>query len=63
MPEQVQQALVEETGPYHSALTLARALEQGVRSDILAAADGCFLSLGEVNGALLRALATARELA
>ena len=63
VPEQVQQALVEETGPYHSALTLARALEQGVRSDILAAADGCFLSLGEVNGALLRALAAARELA
>ncbi len=63
VPEQVQQALVEETGPYHAALTLARALEQGVRSDILAAADGCFLSLGEVNGALLRALAAARELA
>jgi EAL and modified HD-GYP domain-containing signal transduction protein len=63
VPERVQQALVEETGPYHAALTLARALEQGVRSDILAAADGCFLGLGEVNAALLRALAAARELA
>jgi EAL and modified HD-GYP domain-containing signal transduction protein len=63
VPERVQQALVEETGPHHAALTLARALEQGVRSDILAAADGCFLGLGEVNAALLRALAAARELA
>ena len=63
VPERVQQALVEGTGPYQAALTLARALEQGVRSDILAAADGCFLGLGEVNVALLRALAAARELA
>lgn len=63
VPERVQQALVEDTGPYHAALTLARALEQGVRSDILAAADGCFLGLDEVNAALLRALAAARELA
>lgn len=63
VPERVQQALVEETGPYHAALTLARALEQGVRSDILAAADSCFLGLGEVNAALLRALAAADTLA
>jgi EAL and modified HD-GYP domain-containing signal transduction protein len=63
VPERVQQALVEGTGPYQAALTLARALEQGVRSDILAAADDCFLGLGEVNVALLRALANARELA
>jgi EAL and modified HD-GYP domain-containing signal transduction protein len=63
VPERVQQALVEGTGPYQAALTLARALEQGVRSDILAAADDCFLGLGEVNVALLRALAAARELA
>ena len=62
VPERVQQALVQGSGPYHAHLLLARALEQGVRSDVLDAAERCFLDLEEVNAALLRALAAARSL-
>jgi EAL and modified HD-GYP domain-containing signal transduction protein len=58
----VQQALVSGDGPYHPYLALVQALEQGVRGDILAAADQSFLELEEVNAALLRALAAARSL-
>jgi EAL and modified HD-GYP domain-containing signal transduction protein len=58
----VRQALVDDAGPYAPYLTLARALEQGVRSDIRDAADAAFLGLAEVNAALLRALTSAREL-
>jgi EAL and modified HD-GYP domain-containing signal transduction protein len=62
VPERVHQALVEGGGPFHPYLTLVRALEQGVRSDIRDAADQSFLGLAEVNAALLRALAAAQEL-
>jgi EAL and modified HD-GYP domain-containing signal transduction protein len=54
--------LVSGDGPYHPYLALVQALEQGVRGDILAAADQSFLELEEVNAALLRALAAARSL-
>jgi EAL and modified HD-GYP domain-containing signal transduction protein len=60
--ERVKQALIDGAGPCMPYLTLALALEQGVRSDILEAAHGCLLVLGEVNAALLRALAAARSL-
>jgi EAL and modified HD-GYP domain-containing signal transduction protein len=62
VPERVRQALVDGRGPYQPYLTLVKALEQGARSDIRDCADACFLSLAEVNAALLRALAAAREL-
>jgi EAL and modified HD-GYP domain-containing signal transduction protein len=62
VPERVQQALVQGGGPFQPYLSLVRALEQGVRGDIRDAADHCFLGLAEVNGALLRAMAAAREL-
>ena len=60
--ERVKQALIDGAGPCMPYLALALALEQGVRSDILEAADRCLLGLGEVNAALLRALAAARSL-
>lgn len=62
VPERVQQALVQGGGPFQPYLSLVRALEQGVRGDIRDAADHGFLGLAEVNGALLRAMAAAREL-
>ena len=62
VPERVRQALVEGGGPFEPYLNLVRALEQASRSDITEAADGAFLGLAEVNAALLRSLAMAREL-
>ena len=62
VPARVQQALVNGDGPCHPYLVLVQALEQGVRSDILAAAEQSFLELEEVNTALLRALAAAQAL-
>lgn len=62
VPARVRQALVHGSGPCHPHLMLARALEQGVRSDILEATNRCFLELEEVNAALFRALAAARSL-
>lgn len=62
VPERVRQALVESGGPYQPYLTLVKALEQGARGDIRDAADATFLGLAEINAALLRAMASAREL-
>lgn len=62
VPERVRQALVDGSGSYAPYLTLARAVETGLRDDIREAADQCFVALEEVNGALLRALRGAREL-
>ncbi|MCB1981338.1 MAG: HDOD domain-containing protein [Rhodoferax sp.] len=62
VPERVRQALVDGTGSYAPFLTLARAVETGLRTDILEAAEQCFVTLEEVNAALLRALRGAREL-
>ncbi|RVT54345.1 EAL and HDOD domain-containing protein [Rubrivivax albus] len=62
VPDRVQQALVAGGGPFHPYLQLVRAMEQGVRGDIRDAADTAFVSLTEANAALLRALASAREL-
>ena len=54
--------MAEGSGPYQPYLTLVQALEQGARGDIREAADASFLGLAEVNLALLRALAKAREM-
>ena len=62
VPDRVQQALVAGGGPFHPYLQLVRAMEQGVRGDIRDAADAAFVSQAEANAALLRALASAREL-
>jgi EAL and modified HD-GYP domain-containing signal transduction protein len=62
VPDRVRQALVNGSGPYQPYLQLVKAMEQGVRSDIRDAADAAFLGISEVNAALLRALAVAREL-
>jgi EAL and modified HD-GYP domain-containing signal transduction protein len=62
VPERVRQALVDASGPYQPYLALVRAVEAGSRTEIRQAADQTFMGLAEVNAALLRALASAREL-
>jgi EAL and modified HD-GYP domain-containing signal transduction protein len=62
VPERVQQALVDGAGPFQPYMNLTRALESGSRADINEAAEACFVDQAEINAALLRALAAAREL-
>jgi len=62
VPEAVRVALVEGTGPYHAQLELVRAIEAESIYDIRAAADAVLLGLPEVNRAVLRALAGAKQL-
>jgi c-di-GMP phosphodiesterase len=62
VPERVQQALLGQGGPFQPYLDLVRAIEQEALFDIRERAEGLFLSPGEVNRALLTALASARAL-
>jgi EAL and modified HD-GYP domain-containing signal transduction protein len=62
VPERVRAALLEGAGPFEPALTLVRALESAQRADIEAARERLLLGTGEVNAALLAALAGARAL-
>lgn len=62
VPDAVRVALVDNTGPYHAQLELVRAIESESIFDIRAAADAVLLGLPEVNRAVLRALAGARQL-
>jgi c-di-GMP phosphodiesterase len=62
VPERVQQALLGGSGPFQPFLDLVRAIEQESMFDIRECADKVFMSPGEVNRALLAALAAARAL-
>jgi EAL and modified HD-GYP domain-containing signal transduction protein len=62
VPERVRQALVERTGPCMPMLQMARSVESGSPHEIRAAAQALFMKPIEANHALLRALATARQL-
>jgi EAL and modified HD-GYP domain-containing signal transduction protein len=62
VPESVRQALVDQSGPYHAQLELVRAVEAESVYDIRAAAEATMLGLPEVNRAVLRALAGAKQL-
>ncbi|HEU5294392.1 MAG TPA: HDOD domain-containing protein [Burkholderiaceae bacterium] len=62
VPEPVRAALVDGSGPYHPQLELVRAVEAESVFDIRSAADATMLGLPEVNRAVLRALASARQL-
>lgn len=60
--EGVRSALVDASGPYHPYLELVRAVESASIYDIRSAADALMMSVPEVNRAVLRALAAARQL-
>ncbi|MCW5657937.1 MAG: HDOD domain-containing protein [Burkholderiaceae bacterium] len=62
VPDAVRAALVDASGPYHSQLELVRAVEAESVFDIRAAAEATMLGLPEVNRAVLRALAGAKQL-
>lgn len=62
MPERVAQALVGSTGPYQPYFELVRAVEGESLFDVRAVADALMLGIGEINRALLRALAAAAQL-
>lgn len=62
VPERVQQALVDEAGPFHPYLTVVRAAESESLFDLRDAADAMLTSVGDINRAQLRALAAANAL-
>ena len=62
LPERVVQTLVHGSGPYRAWLDLVRAVEGASLAELRAAADCVLLDVGEVNRALLRALAAAAHL-
>lgn len=62
VPATVQQALVDGAGPYQPYLELVQAVESAAMFDVREIAERLMMSVGEVNAALLRALATARQL-
>ncbi|MBE7417808.1 MAG: HDOD domain-containing protein [Ideonella sp.] len=62
VPDAVRVALADGAGPYHAQLELVRAIESESIYDIRAAADAVLLGLPEVNRAVLRALASAKQL-
>jgi EAL and modified HD-GYP domain-containing signal transduction protein len=62
VPDAVRAALVDRAGPYFPQLELVRAVEAESIFDIRAAADAVMIGLPEVNRAVLRALASAKQL-
>lgn len=62
VPERVQQALRGDGGPFEPYLALLRAIEDESVFDIRERSDALMLSRAEVNGAVLSALRTARQL-
>jgi EAL and modified HD-GYP domain-containing signal transduction protein len=60
--ERVRAALVDGSGPYHPYIELVRAVEASSVFDIRAAADTILIGVPEVNRAVLRALAAARQI-
>ncbi|MBK1712984.1 EAL and HDOD domain-containing protein [Rubrivivax gelatinosus] len=62
VPERVRQALIDEAGPFQPYIDLVRAIEQESVFDIREGAEQLLLAQGEVNRAVLAALAAARAL-
>ncbi len=62
VPQDVHDALVRGSGRYRPYLELVRAVEQESLFDIRNAGESLMLSAAEINRALLRALAAARQL-
>jgi EAL and modified HD-GYP domain-containing signal transduction protein len=62
MPARVQASMTGPAGPYAQHLNLLAALEQSSFAEIGEAADSLSISQGDVNRAVLAALAAARRL-
>jgi EAL and modified HD-GYP domain-containing signal transduction protein len=62
VPEQVFQALVDGTGPYEPYFRLVTAMEGHDMAGISEASEALFMSMGDINAALFKALTHAAEL-
>ncbi len=62
VPDAVRAALIESGGPYHGHLELVRAVESESVYDVRSAAEALMMDLPEINRAVLRALAAAKQL-
>ncbi|MFO1330390.1 MAG: HDOD domain-containing protein [Rubrivivax sp.] len=62
VPQRVQQALLEEDGPFAPYLQLAQAVEQASALDVREGAARLMITAAEVNRSLLAALASAAQL-
>jgi len=62
VPQRVQQALLEDAGPFAPYVHLVQAIEQASVIDIREGADALMVGMAEVNRALLSALAGAAQL-
>jgi EAL and modified HD-GYP domain-containing signal transduction protein len=62
VPASVHEALVDGAGPYQPYLELVQAVESAAVFDVREIAERLMMSVGEVNAALLRALASARQI-
>ena len=62
VPDGVRQALVDGVGPYQPFLELVRAVENESIFDVRESAERLLLGNGEINRALLAALAAAAQI-
>jgi EAL and modified HD-GYP domain-containing signal transduction protein len=62
VPERVFQALAEQTGPYEPYFELVRAIEGSSLYDIKDCADKLMIGFGDINSAVVRAMAGASQL-
>ncbi|MGS0753507.1 EAL and HDOD domain-containing protein [Roseateles sp. GG27B] len=62
VPDRVQQALIDASGPYQPYLELLRAIEEESVYDYRSAADQLMLDANEINACVMRALAKAAQL-
>jgi len=62
VPDRVYEALAKDSGQFHPMLELVRAIESESVYDVRTAADKLFMGPLEVNRAVVRALASARQL-
>ncbi len=62
VPDSVRQVLVEGVGPYQPFLELVRAIENESLFDVRESAEHLLLGVGEINRAVLRALAQAAQI-
>ncbi|MBI5924425.1 MAG: HDOD domain-containing protein [Aquabacterium sp.] len=62
VPERVYQALADNTGPYEPYFRLVQAIEGSSVYDIKDAAEALMMSFGDINSAVIKAMANASQL-
>ncbi len=62
VPERVYQALADNTGPYEPYFKLVQAIEGNSLYDIKEAADALMMGFGDINSAVIKAMASASQL-